>query len=229
MGLRLSLLTEVQPMESTDESERRSDPTHSWPAPVAEVEAVCPVCQRAFFGLARCPEHGLPLRLAGSGEWVDALPPAPRAWHQWPRLWLSLVPWLWMLAFFALPFLHYRPGPTMAATSATALQMTHQGAMNLWVIPAAALGLWQIVWRRRDLAALGRVWPATFLLAFLPAVSVLYSYLRVRARSPLDASSSVGLGLVCVLLVSVGALVCSVATARAAGAASGTGTDRGQA
>jgi hypothetical protein len=141
----------------------------------------CPFCGDGFEGLTHCPDHELPLV-----PWQQ-LPRAKRAdppdvdlaWTS-PRLgrgWLASSALLGLIAFACLPLGHARGSAQMGGTM---LQLALHGAHKLWLVPAAAITLLLMLYRRRSPRALRAARVAALFTTLVAPVAVLWTWSGVR-------------------------------------------------
>lgn len=169
--------------DNTNASRTHGEPIApmSQPAETPEPRVIlfCPFCREGFEGIEECPEHELTLL-----PW-DRLPPTKTrridevAFFVDPRLgrggvWLgaSLV----LLGFLA-PFVRAR------GLEASALEVAIDGAHNLWLTPAAALGTLGILFFRRTRQSMRAARVAVVGLAVAGALPLVYTTQRVAAMT----------------------------------------------
>ncbi|MCU0674204.1 MAG: hypothetical protein MUE69_15570 [Myxococcota bacterium] len=143
----------------------------------------CPFCGESFEDEARCPEHDIPLvgfdelqRMRGDGTPDDHQALATHD-PRFGRGWLVLSALVALVGFF-LPFVEvaYPEGSARATGLATASTV----ALNLWLVPAVALALFGIVFRRRTPSSMRSARLAVAGLCILGGASLAFTLHRVR-------------------------------------------------
>ncbi len=141
----------------------------------------CPFCRDAYEEVERCPEHDLPLvgleELPRRRASLDPAMPLPPWSLRAGRGWLLLAVLLLLVAP-ALPWVEILVGERRRLASGYALAMGR--AVNVWIVPAVAIG-WLLVLRlRRSPLALRSARMAVALLAPLPLGSAWATWRGVR-------------------------------------------------
>jgi hypothetical protein len=149
--------------------------------PAHDTVLFCPFCGDGFEGVTHCPDHELPLV-----PWQQ-LPRAKRsdppdvdlAWFS-PRLgrgWLATSAVLGSIAFACMPLGHAQGSAKMGGTM---LQLALHGAHKLWLVPAAAITLLLMLYRRRSPQALRAARLAALFTALIAPIAVLWTWSGVR-------------------------------------------------
>lgn len=158
----------------------------------------CPFCRECFEGRAVCPEHELVLvpfdRLPSPKQ---SLPPEGEAvaLHdlRFGRGWLLLAAIL-LLGGMALPLVTTTQGDR--SITATGYELATGRALNLWIVPAVAAALINILMRRRTPAQMRGSRLAIPVLGLLMAGSLGYTLWRIhRVAELLDMTVAVRWGV----------------------------------
>ncbi|QQR91911.1 MAG: hypothetical protein IPJ88_09560 [Myxococcales bacterium] len=143
----------------------------------------CPFCRESFENLALCPEHELPLV-----EWHE-LPPDPFSQNilesetevlsfgfSYGRAWLCAGALCLLVGFFLDAF-----SVTLSrVASPSAFELANTKAFNLWTIPLCSFVVFAICYRRRTLVRMQSARAALLLVALMPMVSLIFTFLGVR-------------------------------------------------
>jgi hypothetical protein len=156
--------------------------------PARETVLFCPFCGDGFEGQTLCPDHELPLV-----PWQQ-LPRAKRSdpptanlgWRS-PRLgrgWLAGNSTLLLIAFMALPLGRVSGGANMGGSM---LQLALLGAHKLWLVPAAALTLLALLYRRRSPRAMRAARIAALFTVIVPPLTIVWAWSSTLAAVALLA------------------------------------------
>ena len=143
----------------------------------------CPFCGECFEGERRCPSHDLPLVPFDALAAMQTKPvpdehePVPPYDPRFGRGWIAAGALL-VLVGFLLPFATSTQGARVA--TATGLQVASRAALNLWLLPMAAVTWTAILARRRTLAEMRGARLAIPLLCLGAAASLGYSLWRIH-------------------------------------------------
>jgi hypothetical protein len=141
----------------------------------------CPFCGEAFEGPTHCPEHELTLVPWAALPKIE--PPAgehePLPWHspRGGRAWVATGAALILLAFAALPLARVGGALHMGGSM---LRLALAGTPRLWLVPAAAWAELLILYRRRTPRSMRGARLAAILIAGVPALAVLSTWLAAR-------------------------------------------------
>jgi hypothetical protein len=186
--------------------------------PANDTVLFCPFCGDGFEGVTHCPDHELPLV-----PWQQ-LPRAKRsdppdvdlAWFS-PRLgrgWLASSALLGLIAFACLPLAHARGSAQMGGTI---LQLALHGAHKLWLVPAAAITLLLMLYRRRSPQALRSARLAALFTSLIAPSAVLWTWFGVReaivllsARTGEQLTPALSSGSYLVFIATIPAVIASL-------------------
>lgn len=152
----------------------------------------CPYCGEGFEGLSECPEHELTLLPIDRASTLRRAPPSrvtffvdPRLGRGAPMLGAVLV-----LVGFVAPFVRAR------GLEVSALEMAIDGAYNLWLTVASALGVLGTLAWRRDRERLRGARLAVGVLALGGLLPLGYTLRRIHLVAGADAIDvSLGSGI----------------------------------
>jgi hypothetical protein len=176
----------------------------------------CPFCGEAFEGETRCPAHEL--RLVPWRDLPQAERPLPDdeaklAWSS-PRLGRGYVAFgagLALVAFATLPLARVEGELQMGGTM---LALALGGTPKLWLVPAAAWAQLAILHRRRSPAAMRSARLAVALVACVPVLTCVWTWLGAHEavsllaeRTRQDLHMRTGLGAYAIALSAVTMLV----------------------
>jgi len=139
----------------------------------------CPFCGEAFEGETRCPAHELrlvPWRELPRRERAAPDDDAELAWSS-PRLGRGPVAFgagLALLAFAILPLARVEGALQMGGSM---LVLALSGTPKLWLVPAAAWAQLAILYRRRSPAAMRSARLAVALVACVPLLTCVWTWL----------------------------------------------------
>ncbi|MFW5877069.1 MAG: hypothetical protein ACOCXM_10055 [Myxococcota bacterium] len=142
----------------------------------------CPFCRECFEDHAVCPEHELvlvPFDRLPSPKHAEPPEGEPVPLHdlRFGRGWLLLAAIL-LLGGMALPLVTTAEGAR--STTATGYEIATDRALNLWIVPAVAAALINILMRRRTPAQMRGSRLAIPMLGLLMAGSLGYTLWRIH-------------------------------------------------
>lgn len=151
----------------------------------------CPFCREAFDDVTRCPDHDVELvtlrelgQLAAAVKDEDgALPLTSLRLGRWQIALGALT----MLVGFALPF-----GVLQGEVSVqnSLLTLARGRALRLWIVPAAALALALMLYRRRTPREMRGARLGALFVSVLPALVVAYTWYGTQQAAAVLASKS---------------------------------------
>jgi hypothetical protein len=156
--------------------------------PARDTVLFCPFCGDGFEGQTLCPDHELPLvpwQQLPRAKHADR-PAVDLGWRS-PRLgraWLAVNSVLLLIAFAALPLGRVSGAVNMGGSM---FQLALLGAHKLWLVPAAALTLLALLYRRRSPRAMRAARVAALFTVVVPPVTVLWSWSSTLAAVALLA------------------------------------------
>ncbi len=134
--------------------------------------------------MAECPEHGL--TLVQRGELAREQTPAPErvTFFGDPRLGRGVV----LLGASLVSSGFVAPLVRVSGIVASALQVAIDGAVNLWLVPGAALVVLWVLWQRRDAQSMRAARLAVFALAVAGSMPLFYTRRRVALMAEIQAA-----------------------------------------
>lgn len=151
----------------------------------------CPFCGEAFEGETRCPAHELELvpwrELPGPVR--EPPPDEPLPWFS-PRLGRGFVAsgaGLALLAFAVLPLARVEGDLQMGGSM---LALALGGTPRLWLVPAAAWAQLAILYRRRTPSAMRGARLAVALVALVPVLAGVWTWVGAHAAVELLAEGT---------------------------------------
>jgi hypothetical protein len=152
----------------------------------------CPFCREAFDDVSRCPVHDVELvSLRELGALAAAQGSEERDGSLWSpqrgRAQVAIGALLTLIAFFC-PFGSLTG--ELAVTN-TLFTLARGRSLRLWLVPAAALALLSVLYRRRSGVALRGARVAAVFLSLVPSAVVFYTWLGARRAAQLLAAGQV--------------------------------------
>ena len=151
----------------------------------------CPFCREAFDDVSRCPVHDVELVSLRELGALAAAQGAEERGSLWSprrgRGQVAIGALLTLVAFFA-PFGSLTG--ELAVTN-TLFTLARGRSLRLWLVPAAALALLSVLYRRRSGVALRGARVAAVFLSLVPSAVVLYTWLGARRAAQLLAAGQV--------------------------------------